>query len=284
MRLEHRDVSTNGVRLHLVDAGPLDGPPLVLLHGFPEFWYGWRQQIPFLAEAGYRVLAPDQRGYNLSDKPRGLDSYRLDRLAADVVGLLDALGLERAGLVGHDWGAFVAWWAAATRPDRFRRLAVLNVPHPAVMRRFLRRDRRQRRRSWYIFFFQLPWLPEYWYRRKSFAIGVRTLKGTSRRGTFSEEDLVAYREAWSRPGALRATIDWYRASWRRPQRGLSTARITIPTMILWGERDIFLDRRMVEPSLEMCDDGRLVEFPEATHWLQHEEAEAVNRELADFFE
>lgn len=283
MRLEHREVATNGVRLHLVDAGPEDGTPLLFLHGFPEFWHGWRRQIPFFAAAGYRVLVPDQRGYNLSDKPRGLAAYRLHELAKDAVGLLDALDLGSAGLIGHDWGAAVAWWAAARFPDRFSKLAVLNVPHPAVMRRFLRSDRRQRRRSWYIFFFQLPWLPEYWYRRGNFAVGVRSLKGSSRRGTFSDEDVAAYRDAWSQPGALRAMIDWYRAAVRRPQKGVDEARIQIPTLLLWGERDIFLDRRTVEPSLEMCDDARLVAFPDATHWLQHEEADAVNETLDTFF-
>ena len=142
--LRHREVVTNGVCLHLAEAGPADGPALLLLHGFPEGWFSWRRQLGPLAAAGFRVLAPDLRGYNLSDAPRGLSSYRLDVLAADVVGLMDALGLGRVALVGHDWGGAVAWWVALTQPGRLHGLAVLNVPHPAVMRRFLWRDRAQR--------------------------------------------------------------------------------------------------------------------------------------------
>ena len=152
-----RFVPANGLRLHLVEAGPEDGPPVVLLHGFPEaLWYGWRRQIGPLAEAGFRVIVPDQRGYNTSDKPRGVAAYRVETLAADVAGLLDTLQLERASVVGHDWGAVVAWWLALARPERVSRLAILNVPHPAVMRRHLLSSPRQALRSWYVFFFQVP--------------------------------------------------------------------------------------------------------------------------------
>jgi len=278
----HEDASCDGVRLHLVAGGPGDGPPVVLLHGFPEFWYGWRAQLEPLAAAGLRVLAPDQRGYNLSDKPRGLAAYRLDRLADDVACLIEAAGVRRAALVGHDWGAIVAWWTALRHPDRVRRLAVLNAPHPLVFRRFVRHDPTQRRRSWYAFFFQLPWLPEWWFRRRDFSVGARSLRGSSRRGTFDDEALARYRHAWGRPGALRAMIDWYRASLRRPPGRVADPRVHVPTLIVWGTRDRFLGREMVEPSLALCDDGRLVELPEATHWLQHEEPERVNRLLLEF--
>lgn len=157
---EHRKIVTNGVRLHVVQTGPQDAPLVILLHGFPEFWYGWRQQIPALAAAGLQVWAPDQRGYNESDKPVGVGAYRIDELVADVVGLIDASGLRRASLVGHDWGAAVAWWVALTAPERLERLVILNGPHPSVMRRHLTRSVRQLLRSWYIFGFQVPWVPE----------------------------------------------------------------------------------------------------------------------------
>ena len=157
---EHKLIATNGITLHAVTAGPEDGPLVLLLHGFPEFWYGWRRQIPALAAAGFRVLAPDQRGYNLSDKPRELSAYRLDALAADALGLIDAAGRERAFVVGHDWGAMVAWWLALVAPQRVERLAILNVPHPYVFRRHLMNDAEQQKRSIYAGFFQLPWLPQ----------------------------------------------------------------------------------------------------------------------------
>ncbi len=153
-------IHTNGVRLHVVQHGPVDGPLVILLHGFPEFWYGWRKQIPALAAAGYRVWAPDQRGYNLSDKPTGIDAYTLDQLVADVIGLIDAAGCDKVYLVGHDWGAAVAWWMALKYPQRVIKLVVSNVPHPIVMNRTVRRNFDQLRKSWYIFFFQIPWLPE----------------------------------------------------------------------------------------------------------------------------
>jgi pimeloyl-ACP methyl ester carboxylesterase len=281
--VEGRFQQVDDVRLHAVAAGPGDGPLVVLLHGFPEFWFGWRHQIDPLAAAGYRVLAPDQRGYNLSDKPRRVKAYGLDRLAADVVGLIDAEGRDRAILVGHDWGAAVAWWVATCFPDRVERLAVLNVPHPSVMRRHLLRSAEQRRKSWYIFFFQVPWLPERWFLKNDCAVGVRSVCATARHGTFSDEEMRTYREAWRQPRALRGMIHWYRAMLRSPPRRPRDLRVRVPTLMIWGERDRFLGSEMIEPSLGLCDRGRVERLPEATHWLQHEEPATVNRLLLQFF-
>ncbi len=146
------------VRLHYVEAGPLDGPPVVLLHGFPDFWYSWRHQIPPLAAAGFRAIAPDMRGYNLSSKPADISAYEARRLAGDIRALIRERGLERACVAGHDWGAAVAWVLAMRHPETVERLAILNVPHPRRMLEALRRPGRQLLRSWYMFFFQLPWL------------------------------------------------------------------------------------------------------------------------------
>jgi len=281
--LRERVISVGDVRLHAVEAGPQDGPLAVLLHGFPEFWYAWRKQIGPLAAAGYRVLAPDQRGYNLSDKPRGVAAYGLDRLADDVLGLLDEAGRERAILVGHDWGGLVAWWTAIRQPERCSHLAVLNMPHPRVMERFLLRDRAQRRRSSYIFQFQLPWLPERRLAAGNFARAAAALARTSRPGTFSDEDLARYRAAWSQPGAMHAMIQWYRAAFRARPRRPTTTRVRPPALLVWGARDRFLGREMAAPSLARCERGRLVVVDEATHWVQHEEPERVNRLLLELF-
>jgi len=278
-----RFVTTNGVRLHVVEAGPADGPLVVLLHGFPELWYGWRRQIEPLAEAGYRVLVPDQRGYNLSEKPRGVSAYRLDALAGDVVGLIEDVGREKAAVVGHDWGAVVAWWLALTHAERLERLAILNVPHPAVMRRHMRSSFRQLRRSWYILFFQLPWLPEWFLRRHGFRNAVRALRA-SRPGTFSDADLEVYREAWGQPRALRSMVHWYRAALQTTSRRPPSLRVSVETLMLWGCRDIALGREMAAPSIDLCDTGRLILFEQASHWLQHEEAEHVTRLLLSFLE
>jgi pimeloyl-ACP methyl ester carboxylesterase len=276
-----RLVPTNGVRLHVVEAGPSNGPPVVLLHGFPELWYGWRRQIGPLAEAGLRLILPDQRGYNTSDKPAGVGAYRIGTLAADVVGLLDAARIERAAIVGHDWGAAVAWWLGLAHPERVSRLAVLNVPHPAVMRRHLFASPRQALRSWYIFFFQLPRLPERFLARDDFAALARAVRG-GRRGTCTDEDLACYREAWGQPGALAGMVSWYRAALRGSGQRLPRLRVAVETLVLWGARDRFLGREMAEPSVSLCDRGRLRFFEEASHWVQHDEADAVNEELQRF--
>ncbi len=151
-------ITANGIKLHVQTDGPENGTSVVLLHGFPEFWYGWRRQIPALVEAGFRVIVPDQRGYNLSDKPKGVAAYDVDVLARDVIGLLDHFGIQKARLVGHDWGAVVAWTVALQHPDRLEKLAILNVPHPDVMTRFVLGNPAQRKKSWYVFFFQLPFV------------------------------------------------------------------------------------------------------------------------------
>ena len=275
-------IPANGIHLHVVQEGPEEGPLVLLLHGFPEFWYGWRKQIPYLAAAGYRVWVPDQRGYNLSAKPPGLAAYNLDVLAADVVGLLDAAGREKASLVGHDWGGAVAWWVASKYPERLERLVVLNCPHGAVMQKHLRRNPAQRRRSWYFFFFQTPWLPEAVSRLANWQMLVRLLRGSSRPGTFTDADLALYRQAWSQPHAYTSMVHWYRALFQRPPAPPPRRPIAVPTLLLWGAQDRFLGREMAQPSVDLCSTGCLVFVEEATHWLQHEEAERVNALIGEF--
>ncbi|MCK8490611.1 alpha/beta hydrolase [Spirosoma sp. RP8] len=284
--MEHTFVDINNtqsgrIRLHVVQAGPVDGPLAILLHGFPEFWYGWHQQISELAAAGFCVWVPDQRGYNLSDKPKGVASYAIDSLAADVIGLIDAAGRQKARVVGHDWGAAVAWWTAVVYPERVERLVVLNVPHPVVMKKFASRDLGQLKRSWYIGFFQLPWLPEKLLGLRNYSFLARTLRGSSRRGTFTNDDLGHYKTAWSQPGTLTAMVNWYRAALRKPPSRQKSIRVTVPTLIIWGVKDRFLKREMAQLSLDLCDQGRVVYLENATHWVQHEEAERVNALLKE---
>jgi epoxide hydrolase 4 len=277
-------LNVNGIRLHTLQAGPKDGPLLVLLHGFPEFSYGWRHQIDFFAAKGWRVVAPDQRGYNLSDKPKGVGSYAIGEMVEDTVGLIDVYGREKAWLVGHDWGAAVAWETALRHPERLEKLAILNVPHPDVMMRTLRGSPAQMLKSWYIFFFQIPGLPEWSLGRRRGEGMARMLKGSGKPTTFSADELERYREAWSQPGALTAMINWYRAVFRGSLKGQANVerRVKVPTLVLWGKQDVALSVEMAPASLALCDNGRLVTFENATHWVQHDEAEAVNRELEGF--
>ena len=278
----HRYADLAGLRLHYVEAG--EGPLVVLLHGFPEFWFSWRFQIPALAAAGFRVVAPDMRGYNLSDRPKGVDSYALERLARDVERLIDALGEERAVVVGHDWGGIVAWAVAILHPERVERLAILNVPHPERFSRGLRTPR-QLLRSSYAFFFQIPWLPERVLRAGDFAL-VRSVfrNDPVRPETFDEDDIDRYIEALSRPGALTAAINYYRALARRAPtvaRALRR-RIEAPVMVIWGQSDLFLVSELAEPDPALVPDVRLERLPDASHWVQQDRPEKVNALLLDF--
>src|SRR5689334_19978465 len=203
----HALIKTNRVNLHVVQAGPKDGELVVLLHGFPDFWYGWRKQIDFLAEQGYWVWAPDQRGYNISEEPNGIAAYNLNELAADVIGLIDAAGRETAILVGHDLGAGVGWWMACKYPERLSKMAILNVPHHTVFRQMLRSNWTQIQKSWYFLFFQLPIIPETLIGLLSAAF-ARGMQASAQPGAFTDADMVEYQKAWAQPGARTGMINW----------------------------------------------------------------------------
>jgi epoxide hydrolase 4 len=277
----HGEAVIDGVRLHYVEAG--EGPLVVLLHGFPEFWYSWRHQIPALAGAGFRVIAPDMRGYNLSDKPEGTDAYRVELLVDDVAGLVRHTGAERATIVGHDWGGLVAWYAAILRPEVVERLGVINAPHPAAYRRELTRST-QALRSWYAGFFQLPVLPETAVSAGDFKLVEHVLRSEPvREGAFSDEDIRLYKEALAQPGALTAAINYYRAAARDQSNLFSLAerRIDAPTLLIWGEKDPYLVSSLAEDLEEWVPRIRLERLP-ASHWVPVDAAEAVNRLLLDF--
>ena len=261
----------------------------MLLHGFPEFWYGWRHQIDALALAGFRVIIPDQRGYGLSNKPKGVNPYRVEQLASDITGLISAFGYDHMNLAGHDWGAAVAWETAIRYPERVRKLAILNVPHPDVMRTFLRSHVSQIKKSWYIFFFQIPGFPEWLLSRDHFAILRRMLIGSSKDGLFNESDMAMYVKTWQQPSTLTAMINWYRAifraelSFQKVPAAARSRRVKPPVMMLWGKQDVALSFKMAQPSIELCDHGSLIVFDNASHWVQHDEPEAVNLNLVNFF-
>ena len=270
----------NSVRLHYVEAG--SGPLLLLLHGFPDFWYSWRYQIPVLARAGFHVVAPDMRGYNLSDKPRGWRSYAADHLAGDIAGLIAHFGAERAHVVGHDWGAAVTYMTAMQHPQLVDRVGILNVPHPRRMLEGLRRPR-QLLRSWYMFFFQIPWLPETLAPRGDFGLWRRVLKADAP-AAFSDADLDRYVEAWSQPGAVESMLNYYRAALRQsPRRALDRMSvIEAPLLVIWGEQDRALGSELAEPDPKWVPKARVERLPEASHWVQLDAPERVNELLVDF--
>ncbi len=273
----------NEVELHVALAGLEDGPPVLLLHGFPDAWFGWEAQIHFLAERGFRVIAPDQRGYNRSSVPTGVRPYALDRLVGDVLGLLDYLGIETVNLAGHDWGAAVAWETALRYPQRVRRLAIANVPHPAVMFRFLRRSPRQMLKSWYIAFFQIPGLADWLLSRQDFRLAARSLRSSGLPTTFSEEDIARYKRAWRNAGGMSGMLAWYRALVRYHLPRVEELSLAMPVLLLWGKRDVALSFSMAEASMAYCPQGRLVFFDEASHWVMRDCPQQVGQYLAEHF-
>jgi pimeloyl-ACP methyl ester carboxylesterase len=284
VEVDHEHVAVNDVRLHVVTAGPEDGDVVVLLHGFPEFWYSWRKQIPALVDAGYRVVVPDTRGYNESEKPRGVDAYRIDELVADVVGLVEHYAESGiAHVVGHDWGGAVAWSVANREPEVVDRLAIMNAPHPGRFRELLRRPA-QLRRSWYMFAFQVPRLPEFGLTRDDAAV-LDDLFGES----MPARERQHYRDALQRPGAARAAVNYYRAFMRVGVRDelplLSTSApmpeptVTVPTLVVWGDDDEALLSANADGLDRWVSDLRVDRIPDASHWVQVDAPERVNDAL-----
>ncbi|SDK18258.1 alpha/beta fold hydrolase [Natronorubrum texcoconense] len=274
--------TVNGIELHVVAAGDEGDPLVVLLHGFPEFWYGWRHQIEPLVDAGYRVLVPDQRGYNLSEKPDGVRPYRTRECSRDVVELIASEGRDSARVVGHDWGGAVAWDLALRHPGVLDRLAIINAPHPVVYRHHLLSNPEQLRRSWYAFTFQLPWLPELASRAGNFALLERALREMAAPGTFTDDDLARYRRAWGQDGALTAMHNWYRAAARYPPT-FPRERVDVPTLIVWGTDDVALTTELAIDADQYCDRSRLELLSETSHWVQHERPERLTDLLLESF-
>ena len=267
--------------LHYVEAG--DGPLLVLLHGFPEFWFGWRKQIAPLAEAGFRVVAPDTRGYNLSSKPEGFEAYAVDLLAADIRDLIGVLGAGSAHLVGHDWGGSIAWTVAMNHPKVVERLAILNAAHPRRLAEGLHHPN-QLRKSWYFFFFAVPGLPEDVVHLRDWHFFRHFL--SEAQPPYTDEEIERYVEAWSQPGASSGMINYYRASVRQSQKeAVAKLRpLAAETLVIWGERDSYLGPDLAEPSRDDVPNlDRVERLADASHWVHHDEAERVNELLIDFF-
>lgn len=277
IKVAERSVALPSGEVRLAEAGPPDGRPVILLHGFPDTWRVWRRQIPALAEAGFRVIAPNLRGYPGSFRPKGVAAYRIDHLAEDVSDLATALGVDRLGLVGHDWGGLVAWRAALQLAPRVERLAVLDAPHPAIVAAEMRRHPEQILKSSYIAFFQLPLLPERLLAYDGFAAIRRSLTGNSSPHAFPAEELAAYARGWAEPGALTAMLSYYRAlRFRAPTL---QPEVAAPTLVIWGRSDPFLGTHLAEASLAHCAEGRS-EVLDGGHWIQLDQALTVNGLLA----
>ena len=290
----HHMVDVGTLQLHVAEARPrqnsgeladasapvsADVPLVVFLHGFPEFWASWKHQLRAFADAGFWAIAPDLRGYNESDKPEGVAAYEVEALAGDIAGLIRALGRKKAIVVGHDWGGVVAWCVAQYHPSVVTRLAILNMPHPLQMTRGLRRPE-QLKKSWYMFFFQLPRIPErviakndFAYVRKTFAIDG-----------FSNDEIQPYVDAMTTPGAVTGALNYYRAAIRRVLTGRTpkAVRIECPVLVIWGDADRYLGKEMAEPPPRFVPNARTVHIPGAPHWVQNAEPDKVNSLLLEF--
>jgi pimeloyl-ACP methyl ester carboxylesterase len=277
--LVYRTIAVNDVRLQ-VSVTNEGGPRglALLLHGFPELAFSWRYQVAALAEAGYEVWAPNLRGYGDSSKPPKVADYSMDHLLADIAALIDASGCDDVTLVGHDWGAAQAWMFAIRRVRPLRRLVIMNVPHPACMRRELRRPR-QLLKSWYIFFFQIPWLPEKLLcARRAKAIGDAFTGSAVDRSRFPDAVTDVYREAALRPGAMRSMVNYYRAALRGGRAAASEDLpvIDTPTLLIWGLEDVALSKETTDGTGDYVDDLTMRFLPGVSHWVQQEAPETVN--------
>jgi pimeloyl-ACP methyl ester carboxylesterase len=287
--IRHSYAQVGGVRLHYAARG--NGQRLViLLHGFPECWYSWRNQLAALGD-DCTVVAPDMRGYNLSDKPSRVEDYRMDLLVDDVLGLIRHFGQREAAIVGHDWGAAVAWAVALRHPEYVWKLATMQVPPPAAWRKNM--TWRQALRSWYMFFFQIPRLPEWQISRNDFAALERTFKRTTARpGVFSDADITVYKNALRERGALTGAVNYYRAnvlpllfSRRTEANESSETRVHAPTLFIFGERDFAIIPETVRGVRDyVAAPYREVRIAHSGHWVQNEAVSEVNAALKNFLD
>lgn len=267
------------VGLHYVEAG--EGPLVVLLHGFPEFWYSWRHQLRDLADAGYRAVAPDMRGYNRSDKPEGLESYTREKLTGDVSGLIDHFGADEAVVVGHDWGGVVSWLFAMDYPEQLSGLAILNCPHPISMAEGMKKWS-QMLRAVHMLLFQIPVLPELVLPLRDFAL-VRAIfrHDPVRSDAFTESDIDRYVDALARPEALRGSLSYFRAASRH---GLIKPlnEIDEQVRIIWGKQDRYLGADLAHPPEHLVPNAEVEYLEDASHWIQVDQPRKVNEQLIDF--
>lgn len=275
----HEYIITNGVRLHYVTQG--EGPLMLMLHGFPEFWYSWRHQIPEFAKY-YKVVALDLRGYNDSDKPKAQSAYAMDELVKDVEGVIKGLGYNKCTLVGHDWGGAIAWNFAYKHPDMLDKLIVLNLPHPAKFAEGLRTPQ-QIQRSWYVFFFQLPLLPELFVQSNDYQFIETAIKGMAvDKSAFSQADIDAYKDAAAKRGALTATINYYRNAFQPKFFNQSLGVLEVPTLMIWGEKDIALGKELTYGTEAYVRDFQIKYIPNCSHWVQQEQPSLVNQYIREF--
>jgi pimeloyl-ACP methyl ester carboxylesterase len=288
--IAHSFADVNGVRLHYAHAG--EGRLILFLHGFPEFWYAWRNQLAEFGRDSFAV-APDMRGYNLSSKPDNVEAYDMTHLVGDIVALIGKLGAKSCCLVGHDWGGVVAWVVAVARPEIIEKLVIINAPHPAIFQRELHENPAQQQASQYMLMFRSPEAEEVLSADNCAVLQQIVLDEGIRQGHLNEADRLAYLEAWTQPGALTGGLNYYRASKigpvpagrKEPIHGLegqASLQVNVPTMVIWGESDTALLTGNLNGLEHYVPNLFVKRVPDATHWIVHEKSELVNSLIRDF--
>ena len=276
--LTYKYIDVNGIQLHVAFAGSPKGVPVILLHGFPDASFGWKHQINALSKKNFYVIAPDQRGYNLSDKPKDKKKYMMDLLVHDIITLANELNLDKFNLAGHDFGAIVSWNLVENYSHRVKKLVIFNGPQPTTMEKFLKENKKQRRKSWYAFFFKMKWFPEILLRSRNWRNLASNMKNS-----FSEKDLQEYKAAWSQPGAIKAMVNWYRCLFLQKSEDKPKRRIKIPTLIVWGKQDPHIMWELASESAAMCDNCEVKFIEDATHWVLQDDPENTSKFMIEHF-
>lgn len=280
--VSHKNLIYGDISIHFVECGKLDGELVILVHGFPNFWFLWKNQFKALSEAGYHVIAPDLRGYNSSSRPIGVENYGVDQVSHDLLQLVDYCSEKRAvTMVGHDWGGAAVWGFAESYSDKLKGIIIVNSPHFDSFRSLYKNSLRQRLRSWYIVFFQLPVIPEAFLQFNRFWALRRVLKAGCLKGQ-SEEDVDRYVEAFSSPGALTGMLNYYRAVHAGNWSKMGGTHVRIPVKVIWGELDAYLDRQLATPPKTLVSNATVLLLPQVSHWPMWDDPQLFNQALLKF--
>ena len=274
--IEEVYIETNGIKLHTIVIG--SGEPLILLHGFPEFWYCWKSVIPGLKEK-FKLIIPDMRGYNLSDKPKDVQKYKMEYLIGDIKGLIKELNLKRVILAGHDWGGVVAWAFAEKYPELLKKLIILNAPHPKIFQKSLRTDKKQQEASSYIFEFLKPSAENKLYEDDYRRLKKVVFEDMFSKTNFTEFDKEKYIEAWSQPGAILGGVNYYRANTSFDEW---TGIIEVPTLVIWGMKDVALLPQQLEGLSDYVKNLKIVRSENSSHWITHDDPDLIISSIKEF--
>jgi pimeloyl-ACP methyl ester carboxylesterase len=274
MKILEQRIKLPNITLNVAIAGNLDGKPILLLHGYPDAWFGWEKVMKDLTKHDFRIIAPDQRGYNLSDKPKGVKAYYTQNLVQDAIDLMTHFGYDKFDLAGHDYGGYVAWIMALQFPNKVRKLLIISGLHPSILQNAKDLGWQQMIKSWYLIFFRLKKIPEWLLKKNHFK-----LLHDNHSFSLNAASRERYTAAWSQANSIESMINYYRV----PPIKIENPFLKMPVLIIWGEKDLYLTTKAAYASLKYCPKGKLQIIKNASHWLILEETDRVVKEMVDFF-